>query len=99
MELPQAWLFTRNSDSVRLTVHNDPAGKRFALVVDGPGTDRDVVAMPSAEALYAAQRQYETYLLRRGYSLELGPPDRRRVAERRSTLRFGYRERRRRSAA
>ena len=76
-----AWLYTRESDTVRLEVRD--VGSAFELLSSGPGQVRHVYRCTDALALINQQMQIEQGLVAAGYSLENFVIDRRVAKDRR----------------
>ena len=89
---PTGWLFTRDNESVRMTVEDQPSGA--ALVVRGPGTASATYQFPSMDALMEFARLQEQELQRKGFHLQAIAE--RRVGDRRTAPRPDGAERRRR---
>jgi hypothetical protein len=90
---PQSiWLFTRESESVRLCVQPGPAG--FQLAIFGPGNASAEVDFAELENLERFREKYRRDLLARGFEAHTAT-DRRQGTDRRLMPRPSAVERRR----
>ena len=90
---PTGWLFTRDNESVRMTVEDQPSGA--ALVVRGPGTASATYQFPTMDALMEFAKGQEQQLQRDGFHLQ-AIAERRVGSDRRAEPRTDISERRRR---
>jgi hypothetical protein len=70
-----AWLYTKEQESVRLTLGSTSAGVQ--LTIEGPGPARSTYEFPAGTAVDGFRQEYEQRLIADGFKLQA-------VAERRS---------------